>query len=114
MRRIFDYFLLDSVDRDLVRDANNSVVLRSDEKGLRKKAFQDNTPIIITDIKPGFVDTDMAKGEGKFWVATPQQAAEQIYSAIQRRKKHAYITHRWRLIGWVLKLMPNWLYQRIA
>lgn len=28
---LFDYFLLDSVDRDLVRDANNSVVLRSDE-----------------------------------------------------------------------------------
>ena len=28
---LFDYFLLDSVDRDDVRDANNSVVLRSDE-----------------------------------------------------------------------------------
>lgn len=28
---LFDYFLLDSVDRDLVRDANNSVVLRADE-----------------------------------------------------------------------------------
>lgn len=28
---LFDYFLLDSVDRDLVRDANNSVVNRADE-----------------------------------------------------------------------------------
>jgi hypothetical protein len=28
---LFDYFLLDSVDRNFVRDANNSVVLRSDE-----------------------------------------------------------------------------------
>lgn len=28
---LFDYFLLDSVDRDLVRDANNSVVLRADQ-----------------------------------------------------------------------------------
>lgn len=28
---LFDYFLLDSVDRDLVRDANNSLVLRADE-----------------------------------------------------------------------------------
>jgi hypothetical protein len=28
---LFDYFLLDSVDRDLVRDANNSLVLRSDQ-----------------------------------------------------------------------------------
>jgi hypothetical protein len=28
---LFDYFLLDSIDRDLVRSANNSVVLRADE-----------------------------------------------------------------------------------
>ncbi len=83
-------------------------------EGLRKKAFQEKSPIIITDIKPGFVDTDMAKGEGKFWVATPQKAAEQIYLAISKQKKHAYITHRWRLIGWALKLMPEWLYQRIG
>jgi len=83
-------------------------------EGLRKKAFQEKLPIIITDVKPGFVDTDMAKGEGKFWVATPQIAAEQIYSAISKQKMHAYITHRWRIIGWILKLMPNWLYQRIG
>ncbi|MDP1836550.1 MAG: hypothetical protein Q8K75_11575 [Chlamydiales bacterium] len=28
---LFDYFLMDTVERDLIRDANNSVVLRSDE-----------------------------------------------------------------------------------
>lgn len=28
---LFDYFLLDSVERDLIRDANNSVVLRADQ-----------------------------------------------------------------------------------
>jgi short-subunit dehydrogenase len=83
-------------------------------EGLRKKAFQEKLSIVVTDIKPGFVDTGMAKGEGKFWVATPQKAAEQIYSAINKQKQHAYITHRWRLIGWVLKLMPNWLYQRVG
>jgi short-subunit dehydrogenase len=82
-------------------------------EGLRKKAFLNKLPIIVTDIKPGFVDTDMAKGEGKFWVATPQKAAEQICSAINKQKQHVYITRRWRLIGWVLQLMPNWLYQRM-
>lgn len=83
-------------------------------EGLRKKAFQEKLPIIVTDIKPGFVDTDMAKGEGRFWVATPQIAAEHIYLAINKQKQHAYITRRWRFIGWVLKLMPNWLYQRVG
>lgn len=79
-------------------------------EGLRKKAFNEKIPITVTDIKPGFVDTDMAKGEGKFWVASPKKAAEQIYAAIKAKRKHAYITHRWRLIGWVLKLMPDCLY----
>lgn len=83
-------------------------------EGLKKKAFQEKLPIIITDIKPGFVDTDMAKGEGAFWVQTPQKAAEAIFLAINKQKQHAYITSRWRLIGWALKLMPNWLYQRIG
>ena len=83
-------------------------------EGLSKKAFQEKSPIIITDIKPGFVDTEMAKGEGKFWVATPQKAAEQIYTAIDKQKQRAYITRRWCLIGWVLQLMPNWIYQRMG
>lgn len=28
---LFDYFLLDTVERDLIREANNSVVLRADQ-----------------------------------------------------------------------------------
>jgi len=81
-------------------------------EGLRKKAFKDGIPIVVTDVKPGFVDTEMAKGEGKFWVAPPKKAAEQIYSAINAQKTHVYITKRWRLMGWLLKLMPDWLYFR--
>jgi len=81
-------------------------------EGLRKKAFVDGKDIIVTDIKPGFVDTDMARGEGKFWVAEPSTAAEQIYAAINQKKSHAYVTKRWKLIGWLLKAMPFALYKR--
>lgn len=82
-------------------------------EGLQIKAFKEKKNIVVTDIKPGFVDTPMAKGEGKFWVASPAEAAQQIYDAIQKNKKHAYVTARWRLIAWIVKLMPQWLYQRI-
>lgn len=82
-------------------------------EGLRKKAFKEKLPLTVTDIKPGFVDTDMAKGEGKFWVAPAEVAAEQITSAIVNKRKHAYITRRWRLMGWLFKLMPEWVYRRI-
>ncbi|CAG1771899.1 partial putative oxidoreductase, partial [uncultured bacterium] len=82
-------------------------------EGLRQKAAKAGTSIAITDIQPGFVDTAMAKGEGLFWVAPPEKAASQIYSAIEGRKKRAYITRRWRLIAWLLKTIPDWIYNKL-
>lgn len=82
-------------------------------EGLRQKACMLKMPITVTDIQPGFVDTAMAKGDVLFWVASPEKAAMQIYRAIRRRRKHAYITKRWRLIAWLLKVMPDWVYNRI-
>ncbi|MDP3260327.1 MAG: SDR family NAD(P)-dependent oxidoreductase [Thermodesulfovibrionales bacterium] len=82
-------------------------------EGLRKKVAKLGLSITVTDIQPGFVDTAMAKGDGLFWVASPQKAAQQIYNAIERKKKHAYITKRWRLIGWLMKVMPEFIYNRI-
>lgn len=82
-------------------------------EGLRNRAIKAGLPIVVTDIQPGFVDTAMAKGEGLFWVAPPRKAAQQIYSAIQRKAFHAYITRRWRLIAWVLKVLPDALYAKL-
>ncbi|TRL30430.1 SDR family NAD(P)-dependent oxidoreductase [Methylosinus sporium] len=82
-------------------------------EGLRQKVSKLKLPIIITDVKPGFVDTAMAKGEGLFWVASPEKAAQQIYNAICRQYSHVYVTRRWRVIGWVLKIMPARLYNRM-
>lgn len=81
--------------------------------GLRYKAHQQNINIKIIDIKPGFVDTAMAKGEGLFWVASPRKAAAQIYQCIQKGKEYAYITKRWTIIAWIFKLLPEWLFCRL-
>ena len=69
-----------------------------------------NKNIFITDIRPGFVDTAMAKGEGLFWVASKEKAAKQIYSAILKKKKVVYVTKRWRLIAFILKTLPKRIY----
>ncbi len=81
-------------------------------EGLRVKAFKAKSNITITDIKPGFVNTDMIKGEKTFWVASPEKAAYQIYFAIKHKRSHAYITRRWRLCAWLLKIIPSFLYYR--
>lgn len=82
-------------------------------QGLRQKASKKGMSITITDIKPGFVDTPMAQGEGLFWVAPVPKAAEQIFKAIATRKSHAYVTKRWRIIAWLFKILPDWLYHRL-
>lgn len=82
-------------------------------QGLRKKISKLGMPIVITDIQPGFVDTALARGDGLFWVASPQKAAQQIYYAIKSKKNHAYITKRWRLIGWLMKVMPEFIYNKM-
>ena len=80
-------------------------------EGLRHMAIKSKLPIYITDIQPGYVDTRMAQGDKVFWRASPEKAAQQIYRAIERKKPHAYVTRRWRLIAWVMKLMPNCFYR---
>jgi short-subunit dehydrogenase len=82
-------------------------------EGLRQKVRKLGLPITITDIKPGFVKTAMAKGEGVFWAAPADKAAMQIYDAIKRKKAHAYITRRWRLVAWLIKLLPGFVYERL-
>jgi short-subunit dehydrogenase len=64
-------------------------------------------PVNVIDVQPGFVDTAMAKADRKFWVASPEKAAEQIFTAIRKRRNHVYITRRWRLIAWLLKTIPD-------
>ena len=50
----------------------------------------------------------MAKGDGLFWIAPVDVACEQILRAIRRRQKPASVTQRWRLIAWLLRLLPEW------
>lgn len=62
--------------------------------------------VFITDIRPGFVNTAMALGDGIFWMVPLQKATNQIYAAIKKKKRVAYISKRWQLIAWVLKIVP--------
>ncbi|MBT3209372.1 MAG: SDR family NAD(P)-dependent oxidoreductase [Bacteroidetes bacterium] len=79
-------------------------------EALRQKSKKLKTKIIISDIRPGFVDTNMAKGEGLFWVSSVNKAAKQIFRAIKNKRKIVYITKRWRLIAILLKSLPRQIY----
>jgi short-subunit dehydrogenase len=83
-------------------------------EGLNIKAGKWKKDIIVTDIRPGFVDTKMAKGHGRFWVAPPEKAATQMVKAIEKKKRVAYITRRWWLVAQLMKALPYSLYRRMG
>ncbi|MGC8763713.1 MAG: SDR family NAD(P)-dependent oxidoreductase [Acidobacteriota bacterium] len=72
-------------------------------------------PITVTDVRPGYVDTPMTKGQrGMFWVADARTAARQIAKAIGRRKKVVYVTRRWRLVALLMRAAPDPLYRKFS
>lgn len=82
-------------------------------EGLRQKATKLNAGVVITDIRPGFVDTAMAKGDGQFWVATVEKASKQIFEAIMKKKKIVYVTKRWGIVAAILKRIPLQIFVRM-
>ena len=70
-------------------------------KSLQKKSK--GKGIDVTEIRPGLVDTAMAKGEGLFWVMPTQKVVQQMTKAIARKRKTKVVTKRWAFISFILK-----------
>ena len=70
-------------------------------KSLQAKARK--TAITITEIRPGLVDTRMAKGNGLFWVMPLEKVSKQIIRAIDTKKKLCIVTKRWRILNYIVK-----------
>lgn len=82
-------------------------------EGLRKRSAKSGENITITDLRPGSVDTAMMKGEGHFWISTPERAAKTIYRAIRKKKAVQYVTPRWRIVAWLFRNMPAKIYKSL-
>ena len=80
-------------------------------EALRKKAFKAGGKIVVTDVRPGLVDTAMAKGDGLFWVMPVEKVARQICTAIRRKKSKVYVTKRWHVLAVINKNLPFFLYR---
>jgi short-subunit dehydrogenase len=81
-------------------------------EGLRQKAINSNLSITITDIRPGFVDTALVNKK-HFWMASKEKAAQQIFNIIAKKQNVGYVTKRWLIIALILRIMPNWIYNRV-
>ncbi len=85
-------------------------------ESIRNRFIQKKLPIYTTDIIPGYVEVEHSqyhKNPDSYWVATKEQAAKQIMQAIKAKKKKAYITSRWRIIAWILAIIPDCIFNRV-
>lgn len=83
-------------------------------EALYLKAERLKKNIAITDIQPGFVKTAMAKGDGLFWVASVEKAAQQMFTAIEKRKRKVYVTKRWAFFAWLMRNVPFFIYRKMG
>ncbi len=68
----------------------------------------------VLTIKPGFVDTAMTQGlSGLFWLISADRAATIILNKARRGCKCAYVPARWRLLMWIIRSIPSFIFKRL-
>jgi len=83
-------------------------------EALAIKAKRMKKDVGITCIEPGFVATKMAKGNKQFWIVPLEKAARQMITAIEKKKRKAYVSKRWWLVAKLMRIIPFWIYKRIG
>lgn len=70
-------------------------------------------PITVTDLRPGFVATDLIAGSHYPMQLSAQRVARHIVGAIERRRSICVIDWRYRLLVALWRLIPRWLWVRM-
>ena len=83
-------------------------------QALEQQAHQRGLPIRITDIRPGFVDTALLRGDFHYpMLMRPESVARDIVRSIHHRHHIRIIDLRYRLLTFFWRLVPDWLWRRM-
>ena len=84
-------------------------------QGLRNRLFKSGVQVLT--IKPGFVDSPMTahiEGRGGALWAQPEDIAQGIVKAIEKRKDVVYLPGFWALIMLIVRSVPEWIFKRLS
>lgn len=83
-------------------------------QALAQLAHMQKHDILFTDIRPGFVATDLL-GDGKHYpmLMRPEKVANTIVKAINSKKRVAVIDWRYRALVFFWRLIPRWIWERL-
>jgi len=80
---------------------------------LEQLAHMERIPLSITDIRPGFIATDLLNPDNHYpMLMSVDHVVPRIVRAIERRKRIAVIDWRWGWLVRVWRMIPRWLWIR--
>ncbi|MCH5309385.1 MAG: SDR family NAD(P)-dependent oxidoreductase [Prevotella sp.] len=83
-------------------------------QALEQQAHARHLDIRITDLRPGFVDTDLLAGNFHYpMMMRPERVAQEILRAIRRCEHVRVIDWRYRLLTAAWRCLPRWLWRRL-
>jgi len=81
-------------------------------ESLRQKCVIQHCNIKVTDIRPGFIQTDFISKRPALMVSSLTKAVRQMYHAIKMQRKVVYVSRRYIIIAFLMKIFPAYLYDR--
>ena len=83
-------------------------------EALRNRLTRDGVHVLT--VKPGFIQTDMLKAAqgGTPFVIAPDQAGNDIWNAIRKRKQLIYTPARWRWIMLAIRHTPSFIFRKLS
>ncbi|MBC8602588.1 SDR family NAD(P)-dependent oxidoreductase [Parabacteroides acidifaciens] len=82
-------------------------------EALDQLAQMEKLPIVFTDIRPGFVKTDLLKNDKYPMLMSPEYVARKIVKAIGRKKRRAVIDWKYAILVFFWKLIPGFIWRRL-
>ena len=84
-------------------------------QALEQQANARGLKIRFTDIRPGFVDTDLLTGDFHYpMMLRPERVAKEIVWAIRHKKHVRVIDWKYRLLTAAWRRVPKWIWRRIS
>lgn len=82
-------------------------------QALEQQARSRGLDISFTDLRPGFVDTDLLNDGNRYpMILSPARVAREMMWAVEHRRHVRVIDWRWRAVTAVWRLIPRWLWRR--
>lgn len=81
---------------------------------LAQLARMEKLQIDFTDIRPGFVKTDLLKNDTYPLLMRPERVAQRIVRALKRKKRTVIIDWRYVAIVFLWNLIPKYIWERLS